>query len=101
MAVADLPEQHAPAWAQATRHPFLAAVRDGTLPEAAFRSWLAQDYCFVADLLAFQAGLLARAPRYAQQPLAAGASALVDELTWFEQQAGTRGLNIRAEPLPA
>lgn len=101
MAVADLPQQHAPAWARATRHPFLAAVRDGTLPEAAFRSWLAQDYCFVADLLVFQSGLLARAPRHAQRPLAAGTVALVDELTWFEQQARGLELDLRTDPLPA
>ena len=56
--------------------PFLDGVRDGTLPPAAFDRWLAQDALFVADLLRFQARLLARAPRPAQAVLAAGAVAL-------------------------
>ena len=30
-------------WSQATRHPFLDGVRDGTLPGAALGAWLVQD----------------------------------------------------------
>ena len=61
--VGGLPLRHATAWSHATRHPFLEAVRDGPLTESAFEAWLAQDYRFVSDLLAFQGRLLARAPR--------------------------------------
>ena len=86
---------------RATRHPFLSAVRDGSLPESAFDTWLAQDYRFVGDLLRFQARLLGRAPRSAQAVLAAGAAALVDELTWFEQHAQTRCIDLGAAPRPA
>jgi len=99
--VADLPQRHAAAWARATRHPFLAAVRDGTVPEAVFDAWLVQDYRFVRDLLRFQARLLSKAPRPAQEVLVRGAAALVDELTWFEQQAGVRGSDLRVGSLPA
>src|SRR5262249_51031125 len=81
--------RHEAAWVQATRHPFLRAVGDGSLPAAAFDLWLAQDYHFVTDLLRFQARLLARAPRPAQAVLATGAAGLVDELAWFERQAAT------------
>ena len=101
MPVTDLLQRHAGDWARATRHPFLTGVRDGTLPEGAFDTWLVQDALFVADLLTFQARLLARAPRPAQPVLAAGAGALVTELGWFEELAAGRGLDLRAAPLPA
>jgi len=99
--VADLPLRHATSWRHATRHPFLGAVRDGTVPEAAFEAWLVQDYRFVSDLLVFQGRLLARAPRPAQAVLAGGTVALVDELAWFEEQAAARRLDLGAPAMPA
>lgn len=101
MPVAELPLRHPEAWSQATRHPFLAAVRDGTVPEAAFDGWLTQDYRFLRDLLWFQGRLLSRAPRPAQAVLAGGAVALVDELSWFERQAAARRLDLDVGPLAA
>jgi formylaminopyrimidine deformylase / aminopyrimidine aminohydrolase len=99
--VADLLSRHVDAWRRATAHPFLHAVRDGSVPVAAFHTWLVQDARFVADLLRFQARLLARAPRPAQPVLAAGLVALVEELAWFEERAAARGLDLSAPPLPA
>jgi thiaminase/transcriptional activator TenA len=99
--VAELLERHPAAWRRATRHPFLDAVADGTLAPAAFDAWLVQDARFVADLLRFQARLLARAPRAAQAVLATGAVALVAELGWFEEQAVARGLDLGAPALAA
>jgi thiaminase/transcriptional activator TenA len=99
--VTDLLSASAGDWARATRHPFLAAVRDGTLPDGAFDTWLVQDALFVGDLLTFQARLLARAPRPAQAVLAAGAVSLVAELDWFEDRAAARGLDLAAAPRPA
>ena len=101
VSVTDLPLRHATSWSHATHHPFLAAVRDGTIPEAAFEAWLVQDYRFVSDLLVFQARLLARAPRPAQAVLAGGALALVDELAWFEEQAAARRLDLGTPPMQA
>ena len=91
---------HASLWDSATRHPFLDAVRDGTITDSAFDRWLVQDALFVADLLTFQARLLARAPRKAQAVICGGCSALVAELDWFEGQAARRGLDLQP-PLPA
>jgi formylaminopyrimidine deformylase / aminopyrimidine aminohydrolase len=88
-------------WTAATRHTFLDAVRDGTISDAAFDRWLAQDALFVADLLTFQARLLARAPRPAQAVLAGGCTALVAELDWFDEQAAQRHIELPALPLPA
>jgi thiaminase len=99
--VYDLLVRHADAWHRATRHPFLDAVRDGTVPTAAFDTWLVQDAHFVADLLRFQARLLARAPRAAQPVLAGGCVALVQELAWFEEQAAERGLVLSGPRLAA
>lgn len=96
MPIADLVSRHATPWRCATRHPFLAAVRDATVPKDAFDAWLGQDHRFVSDLLTFQARLLAKAPRQAQPVLASGAVALVDELAWFEQQAATRRIDLAA-----
>ncbi|WP_299958522.1 TenA family transcriptional regulator [uncultured Modestobacter sp.] len=101
MPVAELLRRHPDAWRGATAHPFLQAVADGSLPPAAFDTWLVQDARFVADLLRFQARLLARAPRPAQAVLAGGAVALVEELAWFEQQAAARGLDLTAPARPA
>ena len=100
-AVDDIPRRHAELWTAATRHRFLDGVRDGSLPTAALDVWLVQDRLFVADLLAFQARLLARAPRPAQAVLAGGAVALVEELDWFDRLAQERGLDLSAAALPA
>ena len=92
---------HDQLWTDATRHPFLEAVREDTITDVAFDRWLAQDALFVADLLVFQARLLARAPRHAQAVLARGCLALVEELDWFEVQALGRGLELPQPALPA
>jgi thiaminase len=90
-----------PLWTAATRHPFLDAVREGTITDLAFDRWLGQDALFVGDLLTFQARLLARAPRPAQAMLAGGCVALVAELDWFEVQAARRGIDLGQPALPA
>ncbi|MHA0285593.1 thiaminase II/PqqC family protein [Mycobacterium sp. C3-094] len=92
---------HDSLWTAATQHPFLDAVRDGTIDADAFDRWLVQDSLFVTDLLAFQARLLARAPRPAQGVLAGGCVALVAELDWFDDKAGERGLDMLQTALPA
>lgn len=101
MPAADLRTRLEREWTAATHHAFLDGVRSGTLPPRAFDTWLAQDAHFVADLLWFQARLLARAPRPAQAVLASGAAALVDELAWFEQQGARRRLAAVAPRQPA
>jgi thiaminase/transcriptional activator TenA len=88
-------------WTAATRHPFLDAVRDGTITDVEFNRWLAQDSLFVADLLTFPARLLARAPRRAQGVLAGGCVALADELDWFEAQAAQRDVVLEQPALEA
>lgn len=88
-----------PQWEIATRHPFLRAVGEGTA--STFGVWLAQDALFVADLVAFQARLVARAPRSAQELLARGVIGLVAELDWFDVQAASLGVSLDVKPMRA
>jgi thiaminase len=88
-------------WRAATRHRFVDQVRRGTIGREAFDRWLVQDALFVADLLVFQARLLARAPRMGQGVLASGCVALVEELDWFDAQATRRGLDLGQPALAA
>ena len=57
-----LMSRHASAWQAATVHPFLAGVRDGSLPEQSFDRWLAQDYLFAQALVRAQSRIAATAP---------------------------------------
>jgi len=100
VAASELLQRYVTEWRAATAHPFLDGVRDGGLPVAAFSAWLHQDHLFVSDLLAFQARLLAAAPRSAEAVLAAGLVALEAELSWFEEQMGLRGLILVAARHP-
>ena len=47
MLVDDLRAACADDWRAFTHHPFVASVADATLPEAAFRTYLIQDYRFL------------------------------------------------------
>jgi thiaminase/transcriptional activator TenA len=99
--VALLPSQRPDEWRAATSSPFLDGIRDGSLLAADLDRWLVQDALFVADLLRFQARLLARAPRPAQAVLATGLVALVEELAWFEERAAERAIDLAAAPAAA
>jgi thiaminase/transcriptional activator TenA len=101
MGASRLFHRHAREWRDATSHPFLDGIRDGSLPAGALVAWLQQDYLFVNDLLRFQARLLAAAPRPAQEVLAGGLVALESELNWFEAQVARRGLVLDGPRHPA
>jgi formylaminopyrimidine deformylase / aminopyrimidine aminohydrolase len=101
MKPADLLTRHPAAWVDATRHPFLDSVRDGTLPLQSFATWLVQDYLFATDELTVQAHLLPSAPRYAQSLLIGNLAALDAELTWFEGRAQELNFSLNAAPHPA
>ncbi len=87
-------------WEQATRSPFLEAAAAGTLPEEAFGRWLAQDYLFAKGLMAYQATVLAKAPRDCHHPLVSGLTALDGELSWFEAHAAGLGIELGGAPHP-
>jgi formylaminopyrimidine deformylase / aminopyrimidine aminohydrolase len=92
--------RHAAAWEAATVHPFLAGVRDGSVPADAFDRWLAQDYLFAQALLRAQSRIAASAPLADVGLLAGGVVAIVGELGWFEEMAARRGLALDAAVHP-
>jgi len=96
----ELLTKHRQLWHEATHHPFLDGVRNGSLPVEAFNRWLEQDYRFVATALKAQCLLLAQARRADQLLLANGIVALATELDWFEGHLRTRGLSTAAPLLP-
>lgn len=100
METARLLDHHQEEWREATHHPFLEAVGQGTFPAGAFEAWLAQDYLFVSDLLVFQARLLARTPRPAQAVVAGGLVAIEAELGWFEEKSAERGRDLETPRHP-
>lgn len=85
-------------WKAATASPFLDALAAGSVPEEAFRRWLSQDYLFGKELTAFQAIVLAKAPRDCHKPLISGLVALDSELEWFESRAHRLKLDLNIPP---
>jgi thiaminase/transcriptional activator TenA len=88
-------------WRSATSHPFLDAVRDGTLPTRAFDRWLEQDRLFVTSLARAWGLVLAGAPAEHLPLLADGIAAFVGEIGWFDDLADERGLDRSPAALPA
>ncbi|WP_158809494.1 thiaminase II [Beijerinckia sp. L45] len=70
---ADLKAKAAPEWRAYTHHRFTAAMADGTLPEAAFRHYLVQDYLFLIEFARAYALAIYKAPRLADMRDAAEA----------------------------
>ena len=93
--------RHAAAWQAATVHPFLAGVRDGSLPGDSFDRWLAQDYLYAQALVRAQCRITAAAPYADIGLLAGGVVATVAELAWFEDMAARRGVALDAPMHPA
>ncbi len=100
MAASSLVRNAGPLWDEATRSPFLDALAAGRLAAEAFRRWLAQDYLFAKDLIAFQAILLAKAPRDCHKPLIEGLGALDREMDWFETHAARLQVDLDIPPHP-
>ncbi|MBI3666255.1 MAG: TenA family transcriptional regulator [Acidobacteria bacterium] len=89
-----------PLWEEATHSPFLDAAAAGSLPPEAFRRWLSQDYLFAKGLTAFQAIVLAKAPRECHRALISGLTALNTEMEWFEAHAARLALELEIPPHP-
>src|ERR1700694_2771992 len=95
-----LVSRHTAAWQAGTVHPFLAGVRDGSLPEHSFDRWLAQHYLFAQALVRAQSRIAATAPLADVALLAGGVVATVGELGWFEEMAARRRLALDADKHP-
>ena len=66
-------------WQAYTGHPFTNAMADGSLPEAAFRYYLVQDYLFLIEFARAYALSVYKSPTLADmREAAAGVSAILD-----------------------
>ena len=66
-------------WRAYTEHPFTNAMADGSLPEAAFRHYLVQDYLFLIEFARAYALAVYKSPDLADmREAAAGLSAILD-----------------------
>src|SRR3982075_2823078 len=66
-------------WRAYTEHPFTNGVGDGSLPEAAFRHYLVQDYLFLIEFARAYAVAVYKSPQLADmREAASGLSAILD-----------------------
>ena len=66
-------------WRAYTEHPFTEGLADGSLPEAAFRHYLVQDYLFLIEFARAYALAVYKSPKLADMREAAGGlSAILD-----------------------
>jgi thiaminase/transcriptional activator TenA len=66
-------------WRAYTTHPFTAGLADGTLPEAAFRHYLVQDYLFLIEFARAYALAVYKSPELSDmREAAAGLLAILD-----------------------
>src|SRR4029078_3412685 len=66
-------------WRAYTEHVFTAGLADGTLPEAAFRHYLVQDYLFLIEFARAYALSVYKSPKLADmREAAAGLAAILD-----------------------
>ena len=74
-----LKAQAAAEWRAYTEHPFTAGLADGTLPEAAFRHYLVQDYLFLIEFARAYALAVYKSPQLDDmREAASGLSAILD-----------------------
>jgi thiaminase/transcriptional activator TenA len=91
-------------WRAYTEHPFTLGMADGTLPEAAFRRYLVQDYLFLIEFARAYALAAYKSPQLSDmREAAAGLSAIIDvELNLHVKLCARWGLSAgaieRAEP---
>src|ERR1043166_10211575 len=65
-------------WRAHTEHPFTEGLADGSLPEAAFRHFLVQDYLFLIEFARAYALAVYKSPSLADmREAAAGLSAIL------------------------
>jgi thiaminase len=86
-------DAHAELYERATvTHPFLVGCADGSVSDAAFNTWLVQDYLYVQSFQRFAAALTIKSEH---SSLYLGAeTTIAEELVWFESMATARGLQV-------
>ncbi|KIZ07289.1 putative Seed maturation protein PM36 like protein [Monoraphidium neglectum] len=82
-------------WATATRtHAFLQDVNRGTISDARFNTWLAQDYLYVRNFARLLAAMIASCPDTHVDVLVGGMAAIDLEIKWFKAKAEERSIDL-------
>lgn len=84
-------KKHSHIYGEATFHPFIQSIRNGTIDFKCFKRWLSQDYIFVREFVRFLASVLVKAPRNSSTEdidiILGGLVALDQEISWFRKEA--------------
>src|SRR5215211_9199476 len=83
-------------WRAYTEHPFTNSLADGSLPEAAFRHYLVQDYLFLIEFARAYALAVYKSPQLADmREAASGLSSILDvEMNLHVKLCGSWGLSV-------
>ncbi|SHG81776.1 TenA family protein [Cognatishimia maritima] len=89
-------------WILATRHPFTAALADGTLKSDLMRGYLQQDYLFIDQFVRLLATTIAHAPTLADSVPAAQFLGVITgpENTYFLRSFEALDIQPEADPAP-
>ncbi|PIN23234.1 hypothetical protein CDL12_04000 [Handroanthus impetiginosus] len=92
-------KKHRQIYVGATRHPFILAIRDGSVDLSSFKRWLGQDYIFVRAFIPFVASVLLKAWKESDDStdidvILGGMAALNDEIEWFKKEASKWGVDL-------
>ncbi|KAL5983550.1 hypothetical protein ACLOJK_017637 [Asimina triloba] len=90
--IATWMDKHRGMYVRATRHPFILAIKDGSVDFSSFKRWLGQDYLFVREFVPFVASVLLKASKESDdgsdvEVILGGVASLHDEISWFKKEA--------------
>ncbi|KAG7026352.1 putative bifunctional TENA-E protein, partial [Cucurbita argyrosperma subsp. argyrosperma] len=91
--------KHRLIYTDATRHPFVLSIRDGTVDLSAFRTWVEQQCEFLRSFTAFVASVLVKAwkesdDRADEEVILGSLATLNDEFAWFKKEALKRDIDL-------
>lgn len=95
----SLPLSDPDLWVRATRHPFIEAIGDGTLPVETFHAAIREHYHLVLGLGAYTRTLAGLAPDQDRNGLRVVASMLEPEYDLFRRYAEREGFDLGTEPI--
>jgi thiaminase/transcriptional activator TenA len=100
----ELFEIGAPHWRKELDHPFVRGIGDGSLPEAAFKRWVLQDYLYLIEYARVFAWAAAKADTLASMAWYAGVLDLTlnTEMDLHRRYAARFGISpeqLQAEPM--
>lgn len=91
--------KHRLIYTDATRHPLVLSIRDGTVDLNAFRTWVEQECEFLRSFTAFVASVLVKAwkesdDRADEEVILGSLASLNDEFAWFKKEALKRDIDL-------